>query len=268
MSDDEQHNQPRIATTEALRLPGFWASNPNAWFIRIEAQFNTRKIRSDDTKYEYLLSALPEDVIVTVMDHIAEPPDQNKYNSLKEILIKRNSESEERRLEQVLSATNMGDRKPGEFYRYLETTSTAGGNSVIDKKLLQKLWLRKLPSGIRIAILSSNKVEISEQQDLADKIWDATQSNRSMCTLESNSEISLLRNEIESLRKQISAIGLNSASRCRENDRSPLRSRSRNRSRSNSKKNHDLCWYHYKFGEKAVKCNKDDCKFKKSDSKN
>lgn len=52
-----------------LRLSGFWISNPNAWFVRVEAQFDTRRIREhNDTKYEYLLSALPEEVIVTVMD--------------------------------------------------------------------------------------------------------------------------------------------------------------------------------------------------------
>lgn len=256
---NEDNNQ--VAASTPLRIPEFWNSNPRAWFIRIEAQFTARRIVRDDTKYDYLLSSLPEDIIMTVLDHIEAPPEDNKYTTLKDILVRRNSESEEIRLGKLLSNYDMGNQRPGDFYRHMQ--SLTGGTIGVTGDLLQKLWLRKLPSGIQIAIHSSGKNDIVEQQDLADKIWDGLHGQCSSLSSKKSDDFSLLRLEIEELKKQLSSFCTDMHNHRSRSLSSGKNYNSRNRSQSRSDKKHDLCWYHFKFGHKATKCNQPDCKFEK-----
>ena len=88
MSDD---NSPVVpATTLAmtvvaavhLKLPPQWPVDPEVWFTQVEAQFMTRGITVQRTKYNYIVaSLLPE--ITKVRDLILRPPPENPYDNLK-----------------------------------------------------------------------------------------------------------------------------------------------------------------------------------------
>ncbi|GFO04399.1 Gag-Pol polyprotein [Plakobranchus ocellatus] len=49
--------QPNISAV-SLKLPEFWTTSPEVWFARVEAQFGTKNISTDQTKYDYVVSAL------------------------------------------------------------------------------------------------------------------------------------------------------------------------------------------------------------------
>ena len=54
-------DKPDQQNAVSLKLPTFWASQPQVWFEQAEAQFHIRQITADDTKYYYVISALDQD---------------------------------------------------------------------------------------------------------------------------------------------------------------------------------------------------------------
>ncbi|XP_017487053.1 PREDICTED: uncharacterized protein LOC108375436 [Rhagoletis zephyria] len=162
-----QNNNEVYATS--VKLPQFWTSCPEAWFVHTEMQFNMKNITQDTTKYEHTITALPQEVIVTILDFIQNPPHNNKFSELKKILIEKHSLSENRKLDKILPDSEMGDRKPSELYRSLMLL--AGSN--FSQDILKRLWLRKLPKNLSTILASSSTNDINELVKLADNIWEA-----------------------------------------------------------------------------------------------
>ena len=70
-----------------LKLPQFWATEPQRWFAQAEAQFALWGIVSDNTKYYYILSALDQTTASRLKDFISHPPAEDKYVALKDWLL-------------------------------------------------------------------------------------------------------------------------------------------------------------------------------------
>lgn len=156
-----------------IKLPPFWTSKPDIWFTQIEAQFSVARITNDRRKYDHVLAALPIDVINNIYDVIKNPPDQNLYECLRDTIIFRLSSSEENRLDELLTGSQMGDRKPSDFYRHM--LSIVGGSHMVSSDLLLKLWKRRLPKTVFVALTASGKTNTDELIEIADKIWESCQ---------------------------------------------------------------------------------------------
>ncbi|XP_037828132.1 uncharacterized protein LOC119616058 [Lucilia sericata] len=262
-----QSNYDLCATS--VKLPQFWTNCPDAWFIHAEMQFTTKGISLDRTKYEYIITALPQEVIITVLDIIQNPPPNNLYHNLKKVLVERHSLSETSRLEKILSDSEMGNRKPSEFYRSL---SLLAGTS-FSPDILKKLWLRKLPKSLNVALTGSNHNDINEMIQLADKIWEVM-FNGEVANIKEHNPTNIeyvVENLTKTLCENMTKLCVEINSLKQEfNDRQP-RSSYRNRYRRNSRSrvrssSRDwLCRYHYRFGDKAIRCEQP-CSYKQNSS--
>lgn len=262
---------PKSVLAVSIKLPQFWESSPVAWFIQIETQFKLSNISQDKKMFQHVILALPKETIVSVLDVIENPPATDLYGTLKRTLIERFSLSDEKKLDRLLADTEMGDRKPSDFYR--ELNQLAGSSGIFNQALLLKLWMKRLPNHINGILVSLQKDDPSQLTPIADKIWE-TMNHSQIHAVRSNpkpltnftenkpsvqdSTLSQLCTAIAELSSRFNMVEQELAeirsNKFKPRGRSNNRSYSRDRSRSRSGRNYRYCYYHYKFRENAHKC--------------
>ncbi|KAJ8729839.1 hypothetical protein PYW07_016877 [Mythimna separata] len=248
-----------------VRVPPFWPEKPAIWFAQIEGQFAISNITADTTKFYYVVSHLDPRYAAEVEDVIVNPPAADRYSRLKTELIKRLSESSEKKVHQLLTHAELGDRKPSQFLRHLQHLA---GPTVPDE-FLRTIWSSRLPSNIQSIIASQATSPLNVLADLADRIHDVVPRGHEVAATSAtpsdlftmNKQMVELTKQVEILTQKVNDLSRISRSKSR-NDRSSSRV---NRSHSR-KKIHPTCWYHFKFGEKATKC-EEPCDFKPENSR-
>ncbi|BHF79026.1 hypothetical protein SprV_0602214300 [Sparganum proliferum] len=109
-----------IASIHTFDLPSVWLGDIALWLRTVESRFALRQITREDTKFHYVLAALPMDIATDLRDIIDCPPTEAPYTALKEALISRISLSTQKRLQRLISEEDPGDRKPTQLLRRLE----------------------------------------------------------------------------------------------------------------------------------------------------
>lgn len=254
--NDTSDTEIQVASAKFAKIPEFWSNRPDLWFLRVEAQFRNCGITTSQTKYDYLVASLSSSSMEIIADFLIDPGEGNKYDNIKKLLISRCQDTEERRLDALLNKIEIGDLKPSELYRQMETL--AGGNSLINKPLLNKLWLNKLPALIQPCIIAIE--DTHSQSDIfriADRMFDSSDRPRisaiqNQCDNELKDVIIKLTKRIDSLESQN---GRNRSRTRSQNSNSQSRSsRSKSRTKFNKNKNNDYCWYHSRYGSNAHRC--------------
>ncbi|XP_071573357.1 uncharacterized protein [Temnothorax nylanderi] len=247
----------------AVRIPPFWGDKPELWFAQLEGQFTliVSGITQDSTKYSYALSQLDSRQIKGIKDVVTQPPEVDKYETVKRALIQRMSVSQEQRTRQLLELEEFGDRKPSQFLRHLRTLA---GENVPDS-LLRTLWLGRLPTQMQMVLATRTEDPLNSVAEQADRIHEMTNKAVVAATAAPATKESLEVN-IQALTKQVATLTTRiSRDKSRQHDNEKGRNRSRSRSRSQSRnrgkteedkndRNDKHCYYHNQFGEKAKKC--------------
>lgn len=270
---EQQVIKSDINTITRIKLAPFFDKNPELWFIIAESQFNLHKSIKDDDKFNHTLAALPQDVALSVID-ILKNTDATvpRYDNLKKALIDRHSLSKEKRLDNLLSTLNeMGDQSPSEFFRLL--FNQVGDSDLIDKELIKRIWLKRLPHALRTSVAAWADKPTEEILPIADKIWEVSLPSSTIaetsCSYSPNRTKSSstltpteqkLAQEISEIKKLLTNLDIDHRGRNRY--RTPNRSntnyysRSKRRPRSSSRNAPGLCYFHNKFGSQARKCRK------------
>lgn len=252
----------------SIKVPPFWKANPALWFCQLEAQFENSHITVDRTMYNSAVMSIDSSVLSQVSDIVLNPPNENKYLTLKNRLLERYTDSDTVRLKKLLTEMSLGDKKPSHLLR--EMRENAGSNVAgrgLGEDALKSLWLQRLSTQCQ-AILSTSNESLDNIATMADKIYEI--SGPEICSISDpnannrpNSENSLAE-KIDFLCQQVSQIDFLSKEvaelkRSRTESRSGSRNR-RFRSHSNASNDSTLCWYHAKFNDKAYHC-KSGCRF-------
>lgn len=252
MSNPGDGSASATVANVSVKLPPFWPSDPEVWFAQVEAHFTTRRITAQKTKFEYIIASLSPEVATEVRDLILKPPEVDPYSVLKEQLIKRTAASEQRRLQQLFNAEELGDRKPTQLLRRMQQLLGERAGTT-DGAVLRELFLQRLPANIRMVLASTDATgSLEDLAELADKIVEVATPSVSTLT----SPLPQLTKELEQLRMQVDQLQ-ESLKTLAQRPRGRSSSRKRYSSpapRQNTPAESALCWYHQTFGDAAEKC--------------
>lgn len=234
------HSVTDIAAV-ALKLPPFWSADPQVWFAQVESQFFTRKITNQDTKFHHIVASLPPEVAVDIRDLIINKPPDNAYDALKNTLIRRTAASRTKRLQQLLSAEELGDRKPSQLLRRFE--QLLDGTSS-DHPLIREVFLQRLPGNVRqlLTATTTEETPLDELAQKADRLMDVPSHNIGTIQHDTHN-LATLHAELHDLKQTMAAFTK------RQNQPSAKKPQEETDNPSSN-----LCWYHRRFGYKARKC--------------
>lgn len=239
-----------------LRLPAFWAKNPRAWFSQVEAQFHLRRITTQESRYYHVVSALPPEVADELDDVLALPPPENAYDHIKEIILARKTASEASRIQQLLTTEELGDRRPSQLLHRMRQLL---GERAPDQSLpiLRELFLQRLPQGIRMTLAPATDLPLDRLAEMADRV--AEYAAPTLSSVADNDQqccsIRALEARVDALTTAIAELSTTRRHPHRPPRRSPSRRRSTSRRRDSSQQRASgSCWYHQKFGNRALKC--------------
>lgn len=102
-----------------LQLPTFWAHRPASWFKHAEAQFAVRRIHSAETKANFVIVSLPENIMEEISD-VLDDPSPDLYDRLKSALIKRVELTDQQKVQELFREVELGDRKPSQMLRQMK----------------------------------------------------------------------------------------------------------------------------------------------------
>ncbi len=272
---------PPVAAAVALKLPPYWPNDPVIWFAQVEAQFLTRNIQAEITKYSYVVGSLQPTIAQEVRDLLINPPVTHPYTKLKEELIKRTSESEQKRLQKLLTTEELGDKKPSQLLRKMEQLL---GNRTLEPSILKQLFMQRLPTNVQLILASTSDVDITQLAKLADKIVEVSPPAQAIqaCAMAPaptppllaavkppvTSDIQRLQAQVEKLTAQMEMMVRQNHyrhSRSHSRDSSQYRHRGDRSPSTSGDNNSDFCWYHWKYGDKARNC-KEGCTYTRKHS--
>lgn len=243
----ENHSFTSVSAV-ALKLPPFWPDDPQLWFAQVEAQFATRRITSQRTKFDYIIANLEPRFATEVRELILSPPATDPYDVLKKSMVERIAASEQNRIKELLCVEELGDRKPTQLLRRMQ--QLLGENlSKIDDSFVRQLFLQRLPANVQMVLASVKDLSLFDLAQMADKIMDVSVSGIHHFGTSTNAavEVKELREQIAELARKIEYLSVGHRSRSSSPRRKPSLS-GRNTSSSSE------CWYHRTFGEQASKC--------------
>ncbi|XP_062540807.1 uncharacterized protein LOC134208874 [Armigeres subalbatus] len=239
-----------------LNPPVMTASNIEFWFAA-----SGLGNQHDSKKYNIVMAQVQPEKLTELRAIIDATPASEKYSYIKRKLIDYFADSQQKRLQQVLSDMPLGDMKPSQLYN--EMTRVAGNS--LGVPVLLDLWASRLPPHAQAAVIAS-KGDPSEKATIADAIVDAmgfrnvNSISNTASTVPANISETPASGSIEELQREIAQLTRRFDQMFRPQRSSRDRSRSRSQSRRsqhyNSESTYDMCWYHRTFGTDALRCRK------------
>jgi hypothetical protein len=185
-----------------------------------------------------------EDIIIT-------PPEQEPYDRLKSELVRRLSTSREQRVRQLLSHEEMGDRKPSQFLRHLK-----GLAPDVPDDFLRTIWASRLPPHVQVILAGQTEGSLDSTSQLADRICEvAPQPTTASVSPAPPDNMARLLERVEELSRQLASLRApQTYNRSPPRDRHRSQSRDRRSTTNYPSTPHNICWYHWHFGDEARKC--------------
>ncbi|XP_065192497.1 uncharacterized protein LOC135823581 [Sycon ciliatum] len=251
---------PAAVSAVSFKLPPYWPNDPIVWFSQAESLFRIRGITQQDTKFDHVIASLAPEFAAEVRDLLMNRPPTNPYTALRSELIKRTQSSEQRRLRQLLTEEELGDKKPSQLLRRLRQLR---GDSPIDPSFLKELFVQRLPPNVQMVLASApGSLDLEALAEMADRVVEVARPP-AVSSVEPSVELYAV---VESLSAQVAELS-GTVHALTQRGRPPFSQHGQRSSRSNSPAtakigtqdrvgtpDNQICRYHKKFGTRANRC--------------
>ncbi|XP_055588918.1 uncharacterized protein LOC129741230 [Uranotaenia lowii] len=237
-----------------LNPPNMTDSNIESYFMSLEFWFAATGIGHDTKKYHIVMAQVPPEKLNELRSIIDATPSSDKYPYIKARLIAHFADSQQKRLQKVLSDMPLGDMKPSHLFNEMRRVAGAA----LCETILLDLWAARLPPHAQAAVIASQG-NASEKNRIADAIVESM-NLRTITSIETPNPRSTQAEP--STTSGIEALQIEIAQLTKRFDRAfSARNRSRSRSRYDysSRETPTVdgpCWYHRTFGREARTCRK------------
>ncbi|KOB74344.1 Uncharacterized protein OBRU01_09574 [Operophtera brumata] len=123
--------------------------------------------QGDSTKYNLVIAKLNRDALQQVGDLILNPPEDNKFETIKERLLAVYEESAEKQFHNLVSGMDLGTQRPSQLLRKMSGLAT---NTQIPTEALRRLWISRLPTAVRTILTVTPEAKLDDLAKIADKI--------------------------------------------------------------------------------------------------
>lgn len=260
--DANTQNEECAVRSIRVQFPALQTQNIELWFIQLDHWFSANGIKSENTKFSTVVASLNGALLQQVYESVINPPEHDRYKALKAAIIANFADSEQKRVQQLVSGLQLGDRKPSHL---LGDLRRVGGPNQEDA-LLRGLWMQRLPLQVRTCLSTVGaELPIAKLAEIADTVMETfrvADTDHVFAVNAPNPSADCsgkrLSEEIKELTRLVSQLV---SSRGRSQS---ISTSYRGQSRSNSRPARDAtpaqdsgeCWYHKKFKADATKCKK------------
>lgn len=256
-----------------IQPPTYSEQNIEAYFTSLSYWFQASGITSDDRKYYTALAQVPPNRIHELKTVIDETPANGKYEYIKEKITQHFSDSQQRRLQRIISEMTLGDSKPSHLLN--EMLRVAG--TALSEETIISLWTSRLPHEIR-SVVAVSEERAAKRGELADRAMESVQLAQGVRFVEPElaakpvsertpDENELIRVFKAALREEYRRDDLRRSRRSRSHSRmrhGQPRALSRNRNDSSQERS-QFCYFHRRFGQQARNC-RQPCAFRRPTS--
>jgi hypothetical protein len=170
MEDEDliDFDKARPAGPHSFRLPAFWVDKPVSWFVLAESHFWLHGINREQTRYEYLVSALTKEDISLVLVVVDHPPERLPYTAHKQSLLDSHQLTDYQKIAALHKMEPLGGRKPSELLAsMLELCPRVHETSIF----FIHLFLERLPAKLQITLGKDDHQNVRALAKKADTLW-------------------------------------------------------------------------------------------------
>ena len=142
-----------LVNAVAVKLPLFWPDNIETWFVQSESQFRFKGVVVSQTKFDYCVQSMMQEVAVKVLNIIRNPPAEDSYRHLKDRLLRMFVLNDYSCAEAILNLPLSGEMQPSTLMsRMLSLLPTSHEPSFF----LRAAFLKCLPVDVRAYLHDRN----------------------------------------------------------------------------------------------------------------
>lgn len=160
-----ENNNP---TNNNVSLPPYNHANPKSWLKLLAMAFTAYNVTAENQKIYLTIAALPVTQQSEASEFVAKE-NNNTFNALEKFIIESNAIPTQKRIQQLLTNTPIGDRKPTQYLRHLR--ELAGPETEENSPIIRSIFLQGLPNHITMIIAPKSDQPLDEIAEFADRIF-------------------------------------------------------------------------------------------------